>query len=129
MSVAISALVFVILIFSMTITLFDINKNMQLRQIIHENTRAATHNSLLELSNQYQDNKPISTMAMLEAWLVNFVDDNVVDISELVIEFIKINEDPPLFLVNVKGKSSASAFLTAELYSKIISGTMIIADD
>ena len=68
MSVAISALVFVILIFSMTISLFDINKNMQLRQIIHENTRAATHNSLLELSNQYQDNQPISCDKDWPAW-------------------------------------------------------------
>ncbi|MDD2591848.1 MAG: hypothetical protein PHP11_03335 [Erysipelotrichaceae bacterium] len=129
MSIAISALVFVVLVFSLTLALFDINKDMQLKQVLYENTRAANQNSLIELANDYKYEGPLTTAAMLERWLINFVDNNLEDIDELTIEFAHISTDPPLYLVRVKGKSSANAYLNAELYEQVISGTTIITDD
>lgn len=126
MSIAISALTFVIVIFSFTLSLFDINKQMELRQVISENTRAANQNSLLEISEDYKNNEVISTSLMLEKWLTNFFDDNLSEVEELEINFSMISTEPPLFLVSVKGKSSANAYLSAELYANIMSGTTII---
>lgn len=126
MSIAISALTFVIVIFSFTLSLFDINKQMELKQVISENTRAANQNSLLEISEDYKNNEVISTSLMLEKWLTNFFDDNLSEVEELEINFSMISTEPPLFLVSVKGKSSANAYLSAELYADIISGTTII---
>lgn len=126
MSIAISALTFVIVIFSFTLSLFDINKQMELRQVISENTRAANQNSFLEISEDYKNNEVISTSLMLEKWLTNFFDDNLSEVEELEINFSMISTEPPLFLVSVKGKSSANAYLSAELYADIISGTTII---
>lgn len=99
---------------------------MELRQVISENTRAANQNSFLEISEDYKNNEVISTSLMLEKWLTNFFDDNLSEVEELEINFSMISTEPPLFLVSVKGKSSANAYLSAELYADIISGTTII---
>ncbi|MEA5027134.1 MAG: hypothetical protein VB012_05725 [Erysipelotrichaceae bacterium] len=128
MSIAISALIFVMVIFSFTFVLFDINSAGKLRQILFENTRAATQSGLAEVHEQYNDGDSISSMRMLELWLANFVDQNLGTIDELEISFSRIETEPPLYLVAVKGKRSAQAYISADFYDEVISGSTIISD-
>lgn len=128
MSTAINSLISVVIIFCLTFVLFDINRASQMKQIIYENSRAASQNSLLELQSKINKNEIITSSMMLERWLVNFVDNNVTNIKQLEISFIKVETEPQLYLVKIKGNSSAYMFLTESAYNEYMVGTTIIVE-
>ena len=127
MSTAINGLISVIIIFCLTFVLFDINTASQMKQIIYENSRATSQNSLLELQNKINKNDVITSAMMLERWLVNFIDNNVTNIKQLEINFVKVATEPQLYLVKIKGNSSAYVFLTENAYNEYTVGTTIIS--
>jgi len=99
-----------------------------MKQIIYENSRATSQNSLLELQNKINKNDVITSAMMLERWLVNFIDNNVTNIKQLEINFVKVATEPQLYLVKVKGNSSAYVFLTENAYNEYTVGTTIIVE-
>lgn len=128
MSTAINSLISVVMIFCLTFVLFDINTASQMKQIIYENSRATGQNSLLELQSKINKNDIITSSMMLERWLVNFIDNNVTNIKQLEINFVKVATEPQLYLVRIKGYSSAYVFLTENAYNEYTVGTTIIVE-
>lgn len=107
----------------------DIYKNQEMIQSEFESNRSANQGSLLDLQEKYNNNETLSTVEMLNAWLINFVDTHGLAYENVRLGFIQIESDPPLYLVKVEGFEEDYAILSRDAYVKYVSGAMIITDD
>ena len=107
----------------------DIYKNQQMQQSEFEATRSANQGSLLDLQEKYNNNETLTTVEMLNAWLINFIDTHGLAYEKVRLGFVQIEADPPLYLVTVEGYEEDYAILGQEAYVRYTSGAMIISDE
>lgn len=65
--------------------ILDVNKNQTLKQDSFETIRSANQNALLDLQDKYNDYEELNTPAMVEEWLVNFVNNNNINWEDVEI--------------------------------------------
>jgi len=114
---------------SLILMSLDIYKNQQMIQSEFESNRSANQGSLLDLQEKYNNNETLTTVEMLDAWLVNFINTHGLAYEKVRLGFVQIESDPPLYLVTVEGYEEDYAILGQEAYVKYTSGAMIITDD
>lgn len=107
----------------------DIYKNQQMIQSEFESNRSANQGSLLDLQEKYNNNETLSTVEMLNAWLVNFINTHGLAYENVRLGFVQMESDPPLYLVTIEGYEDDYAILTKDAYVRYTSGAMIITDD
>jgi len=121
MESAINSLFVIILVFFLAFIIVDIEKAEMVKQHVYLSAKAASQNSLLELKNEKIDSEE-----MLESWIRNFSVNNLVSLEDIELEFYIVNTDPECYLVKVKGYNN-SAFISTQIYTEYITGTMIIS--
>ena len=99
-----------------------------MKQETFEAVRSANQNGLKEYLNDYNQYELFTTAEMLEKWIVNFVNANSLNYKELNIGFVKLETDPPLYLVTIEGYKDQYAVLTKDAYVRYTSGTLIVSD-
>lgn len=129
MSQSLKAMLFFILIFMFTFLLFDVNKNLGLKQDAYETIRASNQNALLDLEDKYNDYEELNTPAMLEQWLVNFINNNNIKWEDIEIEFIQLETDPPLYLVGIEGYKESYTIVNKRTYIRFHNGSTIISKE
>lgn len=128
MSQPLKAMLFFMLVAIFSFLLFDINKNLTIKQDAYETLRASNQNSLLDLNENYSKFKQLNTPAMLEQWLVNFINNNNIKWQDVELEFIQIETDPPLYLVGIQGYVGHYAVISKDTFIQYHSGSMIITE-
>ena len=126
MDVGIYMLGFIIIIFSIVFGMFDLNLNASMKQNLFDSVRSANQNALIELQDEYNNLERLTTPQMLESWLYSFALSEDLSYDELVINFVQIETEPPLYLVYAQGNKEKYAVLTGDAYAAYYSGTTII---
>lgn len=115
--------------FSLIFMSMDIFKNQEMLQNEFESNRLATQGSLLDLQEKYNNNEELTSVEMLNAWLINFVNAHGITYEKLKLGFVQIETDPPLYLVTVEGYKDEYALLSGEAYVRYTSGATIITKE
>lgn len=116
----------VIILFSLVFGMFDVNLNSSMKQNLFESVRAANQDALYDLQDDYNARKVLTTASMLEAWLIDFAKSADLSYKELVINFVQIETDPPLYLVYVEGHKDKYVVISGDAYASYYSGATII---
>lgn len=107
----------------------DVNKNQTIKQESFEALRAAVQNGLLEVEDAYDNYEVLTTAQMLEQWLLGFVNNHSLDYKDLTIGFVRIEAEPPYYLVKIEGYVNDYALLTTDAYVQYTSGAMIVSEN
>ena len=130
MEAPIKAFFILILIATFSFLMLDFNSNISMKSDAYESTRAANQNALLDLQENYDNYEELNTPAMVERWLVNFLKNENIPWKDIDISFIQIENDPPTYLLEVKGHNKSKyAIVGKEAYVEFSSGTTLITDD
>ena len=105
MDLAISALIILVLIFTVTFTMLDVSRNMTIQQDIFTSLRSANQNALLDIKEDYESRDEITEARMIQEWLVNFLDNNNLNYRDVTLKFTYLSTDPPTYTVEVEGYS------------------------
>ena len=122
----------IILLFTLVFGMFDVNVNSSMKQNLYESVRSANQNALLELEAKYQEGEELTTIEMLEEWLSEFAQNNDLSYSELKINFVQMETEPPVYLVYIEGHKDQYKVLgsgTMDAFVKYHSGSTLITDD
>ena len=126
MDVGIYMLGLIIILFSIVFGMFDMNLNSSMKQNLFESVRSANQDALYDLQDDYNNRRVLTTEKMLEAWLIDFAKSAGLPYKELVINFVQIETDPPLYLVYVEGYKENYVIISGEAYAAYHSGATII---
>lgn len=129
MDLAIWGLVFVTIIFSFTFASLDVQKNNQLKQDLFTAVRSANQNSLEIIQDQYDHYEEITSAQMMEEWLRSFSNNLSSGFNEIKLNFIQVQEEPPIFLVYVEGEEGRYAILRDEALVEHYSGALIVQNE
>lgn len=129
MDLAIWGLVFVTIIFSFTFASLDVQKNNQLKQDLFTAVRSANQNSLEIIQDQYDHYEEITSAQMMEEWMRSFSNNLSSDFSEIKLNFIQVQEEPPVFLVYVEGQEGQYAILKDRALVEHYSGALIVQNE
>lgn len=129
MDLAIWGLVFVTIIFSFTFASLDVQKNNQLKQDLFTAVRSANQNSLEIIQDQYDHYEEITSAQMMEEWLRSFSNNLSSGFNEIKLNFIQVQEEPPIFLVYVEGEEGRYAILKDKALVEHYSGALIVQNE
>jgi len=118
-----------VLLFSIVFGLLDFNINASMKQNLFESVRAANQNSLISLESKYGNREILTTCQMIETWLCEFASDRDLNYKEVEIDFVQVETEPPLYLVNVKGFVDKYAIVSEDAYAEYFSGATIISKE
>jgi len=117
---------FIIVTFSLVFGMFDMNLNQSMKQNLFESIRSANQNALYDVQDDYNNQEVLTTPMMLEAWLIDFAGSEDLKYKDLVINFVQLETEPPLYLVYVKGYKDKYAVISEDAYAAYYSSTTII---
>jgi len=112
--------------FSLVFGMFDMNLNQSMKQNLFESIRSANQNALYDVQDDYNNQEVLTTPMMLEAWLIDFAGSEDLKYKDLVINFVQLETEPPLYLVYVKGYKDKYAVISEDAYAAYYSSTTII---
>lgn len=116
----------IILTFTIIFGMFDMNLNNSMKQNLFESVRATNQNALFALQDDYNNLRQLTTPRMLEEWLIAFAKNRDLSYTDLVVNFVQIENEPPLYLVYVEGYKEQYAILSEEAYAAYYSGSTLI---
>lgn len=91
--------------------------------------RSATQGSLYDLQDKYNEHEELTSVEMLNSWIINFVDTHSIKYEKVELLFHKIETDPPVYMVTVKGFENDYAYLDKQAYFEYLSSATIITDE
>lgn len=92
-------------------------------------TRGSAQTSLYDIQDKYNNNEAITSVEMLNNWLIDFIDKQGIDYEEVRLKFHKIETEPPVYLVTVEGYEDEYAFINGTAYFEYTTGTTLITEE
>ena len=107
----------------------DMNISKQMMTSEFFSNRSSSQGSLYEIQDKYNNREEITTVEMLDNWIINFINTHGVDYEQVNLLFHQIETDPPTYLVTVEGYVDEYAILSGEAYFEYTSGTSLISSE
>ena len=127
MEISVITLLLLVLTIMFSFINLDYQKSVHTKQNIFESIRAANQNSLYEIQDQYDNYEEITTVEMLDKWIINFCNNNSINMEEMKISFIMVSNDPvPLYLVNINGVNGKYISVNAKTIASYYYGALLI---
>lgn len=129
MDLAVKVIVGAFIVGTLLFASLDIYLNRTMMTTQFYTNRASSQGGLYDVQGKYNDNETLTSVEMLNNWLIDFIDTHGIEYEKVNLKFHKIETEPPVYLVTVEGYEDEYTYLDGNAYFQYTSGTTIITED
>lgn len=129
MELGVYAFAWIMAISTLFLGVLDVNTNATTKEHMFDSIRSANQNALYDVQNDYEGGKTLSSPEMIETWLSEFAQDMDMNFEDLVVNFIQLEGEPPVYLMYVEGYKDKYAIINKDVYISYINGSTIIQSE
>lgn len=107
----------------------DVYLNRTMMTMNFHSNRASSQGSLYDVQDKYNNNEELTSVEMLNNWIINFIDTHGIDYEKVNLKFHRIETDPPVYIVTVEGYEDEYTYLSGNAYFEYTSATTIIEEE